>query len=125
MIYFRSPDLLKLAAGESCTLRFSGCAEGPCVSAHSNMSRHGKGKSIKAHDCFVCWACASCHYELDQGKNRSREKKAEAFQRAHEETLPKLLSKAFEQTHRQVKSKPHKGTALTSSKIVPRRELRA
>lgn len=120
MIYFRSPDLLKLAAGESCTLRFPGCVEGPCCSAHSNLAKHGKGKSIKAHDCFICWACSPCHSILDQGKQYTREQKTDAFQRAHEETLPKLLSKAFEQTHRQVKIKPHKGTALTSSKIVPR-----
>jgi hypothetical protein len=35
--------------------------------AHSNLMMHGKGVSIKAHDCFFAALCHACHAWLDQG----------------------------------------------------------
>jgi hypothetical protein len=62
---FRSPELLRLAAGKDCTLRIQGiCVTGPCVSAHSNQSLHGKSKSAKADDCFIAWACGIRAHEV-------------------------------------------------------------
>ena len=75
---FRSPELLRVAAGQSCTLRLPGCTGGPCVSAHSNQAKHGKGRSVKADDCFIAHACDRCHREIDQGKNLTRAEKFEA-----------------------------------------------
>ncbi len=65
---YRDRALLNLASQLNCTLQIDGVCEGgagePC---HSNQSRHGKGGSIKAHDCFFASGCRSCHRELDQG----------------------------------------------------------
>ena len=41
--------------------------DGTVCAAHSNQGTHGKGKSIKAHDCYVAALCYQCHSELDQG----------------------------------------------------------
>lgn len=33
--------------------------------AHSNLGEHGKGKGLKAHDCFFAALCSACHRWLD------------------------------------------------------------
>lgn len=69
---YRDPDLLKLAKGEPCLLQIHDKCMGDegstTVAAHSNWMEHGKGKSIKAEDCYSVWACHRCHSMLDQGK---------------------------------------------------------
>lgn len=35
------------------------------VPAHSNYGEHGKGKGLKAHDCFFAALCDRCHKWLD------------------------------------------------------------
>lgn len=49
------------------------------VAAHSNGSRHGKGKAMKAHDWASVWACSACHMWLDIGV-APREEKEKAFE---------------------------------------------
>lgn len=46
-----------------------GCgAIGNTQAAHSNLLRHGKGRSIKASDAAIMALCHDyCHPELDQG----------------------------------------------------------
>lgn len=39
--------------------------DGTIVAAHSNQYEHGKGKGLKAHDCFVAALCHRCHLWLD------------------------------------------------------------
>jgi hypothetical protein len=116
----RSPELLALAAGEECTIGLPGCLKGPCVSAHSNQAKHGKGKSVKADDCFIAHACAFCHREIDQGKSLTRTEKFEAWERGHIKTLPRLFRALMQVQASRPRVKQHSGTALTSSKIVPR-----
>jgi hypothetical protein len=68
---YRSKRLLDAARGQECMVQIPGiCTNNPetVVAAHSNQLRHGKGGGLKAHDCFIAWACYSCHAELDQGK---------------------------------------------------------
>lgn len=91
--YYRSRKLLNLAKGQCCQL--CGAQDGTVVSAHSNQSRHGKGMSIKAHDCFVAWLCMRCHAEIDQGGKLSREEKREWWQVAHEKTLLQMFSQGM------------------------------
>lgn len=87
MIY-RNRKLLDLAYELPCTMRIEGvCVGGRGEPAHSNQSRHGKGKSLKAHDCYFASACRACHREVDQGMRFSREERADIWQRAFEETL--------------------------------------
>lgn len=49
----RDRGLLDAIYQDECTLQIDRCFEGSFVEpAHSNQSRHGKGGSLKAHDCF-------------------------------------------------------------------------
>lgn len=86
--YFRSRELLDLAYQLPCQLQLPCCEGGdagmPC---HSNQSKHGKGGSIKAHDCFFVPGCGACHRELDQGKTMSREEKFDAWDDAFRRTV--------------------------------------
>jgi hypothetical protein len=88
---FRNRRLLDLAHRiTECTINIPGChghAPNGCEPAHSNWHEHGKGKSLKAHDCFFAAACHSCHVELDQGSRYAREEKKEFWQRGHARTL--------------------------------------
>jgi len=67
---YRNPKLLKLAKGQRCVM--CGADDGTIVSAHSNLSEHGKGMGIKADDSMVAWLCHRCHSNLDQGSSMSR-----------------------------------------------------
>lgn len=60
---------------------------------HSNQQLHGKGKSMKAHDCFIAAGCPSCHREVDQGMRLSREMRIHYFQVAHDRTMLLLWQK--------------------------------
>ena len=75
---YRDRDLLDLAKGMPCLLRVTQKCLGEggetTVAAHSNMGIHGKGKSLKADDCYSVWACHYCHKWLDQGKSPQDEK---------------------------------------------------
>lgn len=88
---YRDRALLDLAYQLNCTLQIDEvCEGGPGEPCHSNQSRHGKGGSIKAHDCFFASGCRSCHRELDQGKRFTRDEKADIWQRAHDRTMLQL-----------------------------------
>ncbi len=41
-------------------------ADAPSQAAHSNFGIHGKGKGIKADDCYTIPLCVICHQNLDQ-----------------------------------------------------------
>jgi hypothetical protein len=63
---YRNKAILDLAREHSC----AGCNknDGTTVAAHSNQLKHGKGKGIKAHDCFVAYCCDECHEVIDSSK---------------------------------------------------------
>jgi hypothetical protein len=68
----------------------SGCGkhnDGTIVAAHSNHLRHGKGRGIKAHDCFIAALCYDCHSELDQGTSMSRDEREDFWRQAHDATI--------------------------------------
>lgn len=93
---YRNQRLLSLARDESCAN--CGAEDGTIVAAHSNLSRHGKGKSLKASDCFIAFLCFRCHSWLDQGSGMdpterytgSRPDKAEMFTAAMDATTLRL-----------------------------------
>lgn len=67
---YRDRTLLDLAERQRCLLQVPGVCcgdEATVVACHSNQGAHGKGKGIKAHDCYTVWGCHSCHVWLDQG----------------------------------------------------------
>lgn len=61
----------------------------PCVrcgnpnsqAAHSNSSKHGKGRSIKASDAFVIPLCATCHAAFDRFELGSRAESEAMFEK--------------------------------------------
>jgi len=84
--YIRSKKLLKLVAGLDC----QACGSGNMVqAAHTNWGG-GKGKGVKANDNLVAALCLKCHYEIDQGKELSKEERQEKWQRAHTATVKEL-----------------------------------
>ena len=48
------------------------CGNSDSQAAHSNLSKHGKGRGIKASDAFVIPLCATCHAAFDQYKLGNR-----------------------------------------------------
>jgi len=90
---YRSKRLLDAARGQECMVRIPNvCNNNPetVVAAHSNQLKHGKGGGLKAHDCYVAWACYACHAELDQGKMRY-EQKCEYWQAGFERTILQMF----------------------------------
>jgi len=76
---YRDSDLLKLAQGQPCVLQaIDNCLgeSDTTVSAHSNQLVHGKGRGLKAEDCYTIWSCSRCHSWLDQGNASKEEKNA-------------------------------------------------
>ena len=93
MPMYRNKRLLDAARGQECMVQIPGvCNNNPetVVAAHSNQLKHGKGGGLKAHDCYVAWACYACHAELDQGKMRY-EKKCEYWQAGFERTMLQMF----------------------------------
>ena len=85
--YIRNQKLLKAVA----KLDFQCCgAGGPTQAAHSNWGG-GKGKGIKADDNLTAALCLKCHYEIDQGKNLTKEERQEKWLKAHKNTVALLL----------------------------------
>ena len=62
---YRNEKLLASANGRRCAM--CGAMDGTTVAAHSNLLEHGKGRGIKAHDCFVAYLCHRCHTGYDSG----------------------------------------------------------
>jgi len=80
---YRDANLLKLAKGEMCLLQVAddclGDEGSTTVAAHSNLMAHGKGRGLKAEDCYTVWSCYKCHSNFDQGGVYSREEKSDIF----------------------------------------------
>ena len=85
--YFRSKKHLKNVASLCC----QHCGtDGYTQAAHSNQLTHGKGRGIKASDEYTAALCLKCHYELDQGKNLSKDERVEMWEQAHKRTVAEL-----------------------------------
>lgn len=68
----------------------------PCVLCGSEMGtqaahrNEGKGIGIKTDDCLTAALCQSCHAEIDQGKDMTRDERREAMDRAILRTVVEL-----------------------------------
>lgn len=120
---YEDPQLLALAHGRECLLRIpSVCNSDPStvVAAHSNSGKHGKGRGIKAEDCFTVWACSSCHSWLDQGKG-TREERETAFRWGWERQV-----KQWQEIARNICQKPrHVNAARRVLQYIEERNLNA
>jgi hypothetical protein len=82
---YRNQKLLEAVRESPC--QHCGKSDGTVVAAHSNQSRDGKGRSIKAHDYRIAALCFTCHAELDQGRRLSREERLNMWEDAHRATV--------------------------------------
>jgi len=55
------------------------CGNPDSQAAHSNSTKHGKGRGIKADDQFTVPLCYACHSQFDQFKLGSREESERLF----------------------------------------------
>ncbi|ANT40778.1 DUF968 domain-containing protein [Acinetobacter baumannii] len=62
------------------------CGQSPSQAAHSNSSKHGKGRGIKASDEFTVPLCAICHGLFDQFNLGTRQESEAMFERWLEKT---------------------------------------
>ena len=57
------------------------CGNPNSQAAHSNSSRDGKGRGIKASDAFVIPLCAICHAAFDRFELGNREQSEAMFEK--------------------------------------------
>jgi hypothetical protein len=89
--YVRSKKLLKLVAGLDC----QACGSGHMVqAAHTNWGG-GKGRGIKADDNLVAALCLKCHFEVDQGKDLTKDERQLMWYLAHTLTVTKLCEQGL------------------------------
>lgn len=62
------------------------CGQSPSQAAHSNSSKHGKGRGIKASDEFTVPLCYSCHSAFDKFELGTRQESEAMFERWLEKT---------------------------------------
>ena len=83
---WRSDKWLRAVAELPCVL----CErEGMTQAAHRN---YGKGMAMKTDDCWTAALCVSCHADMDQGKELSREDKRSIMDAAILDTLLALVN---------------------------------
>jgi hypothetical protein len=64
------------------------CGSDNSVAAHRN---EGKGMGMKVSDALVTPLCVRCHYELDQGKEMSREERRDFWNRAYINNIQRMI----------------------------------
>ena len=57
------------------------CGNPNSMAAHSNSSKHGKGRGIKASDAFVIPLCATCHAAFDRFELGNRAESEAMFEK--------------------------------------------
>ncbi len=87
---YRNKKLLDGAKDAPC--QSCGYQDGTVVAAHSNQQRDGKGMGIKAHDFRIAYLCSTCHTNIDQGKDLSRQDRQELWEAAHRKTIAYIFS---------------------------------
>jgi len=90
---YRSRPLLNACRELPC--QHCGTIDGTVIAAHSNQLRDGKGRGLKAHDYRVASLCYTCHMELDQGSNLSKQERIDMFEEAHRKTIGLLIERGF------------------------------
>lgn len=67
------------------------CGQSPSQAAHSNSSKHGKGRGIKAGDEFTVPLCYSCHGQFDRFELGNRQESEAMFKRWLDKTNRMLV----------------------------------
>ena len=85
--YYRSVAHLRNVASLPCQC----CGAHGTQAAHSNESRMGKGRAIKASDEFTAALCPRCHSLADASYSMTRAQREQMWQNAHEKTRAALM----------------------------------
>lgn len=88
--YLRSKKLMEAYRQIPC--QHCGADDGTVCGAHSNQSRHGKGRAIKSSDIYCASLCHRDHMMIDQGAHMTREDRESAWNAAHSKTVAELVS---------------------------------
>lgn len=86
--YIRSQTLMRNAREIAC--QHCGADDGTVCGAHANWGG-GRGRSIKADDNLIASLCHSCHMQIDQGKDLTKEERQQIWQKAHRKTVQRLV----------------------------------
>lgn len=78
-----------------CTRPGCGGGCGHVQVAHSNQLRDGKGRSLKAYPWRVAALGERCHYEIDQGKNLTKQERRDQWDEAHRTTIGLLFERGL------------------------------
>ena len=76
MNYMRDPKRLAEIRNLPCIR----CGSSPSQAAHSNSSKHGKGRGIKSSDIYTIPLCAICHAAFDQFQLGTRQESEALFE---------------------------------------------
>jgi len=87
---YRNENLRRAVASLPC----QNCGlEGSTQASHSNQLKDGRGIGHKTSDAMLAALCNSCHYQIDYGKDLSREQKQEIWDAAHRKTMRALIER--------------------------------
>ena len=89
MIY-RNKNLTEIVRDLPCM--HCGAIDGTVCAAHRN---EGKGMGVKVSDALIAALCHRCHYELDNGKDLSRDERRDMWNRAYVKTMQYLIEKEY------------------------------
>lgn len=85
MVY-RNKKLLVLLRDLPCMA--CGRSDGTVCAAHRN---EGKGMGLKNSDALVAALCHRCHYEMDNGKNMTKDERHDMWNKAYIKTIQFLI----------------------------------
>jgi hypothetical protein len=86
--YFRSKKHLQNVANLDCQI----CGSGSQVqAAHSNQSKHGKGRSLRSSDEYCAALCQPCHTRIDSGSDLTKQERIDLWDAAHVKTVKLLI----------------------------------
>ena len=91
--YIHSPALRKACREIPC--QHCGIEDGTVVAAHSNESRHGKGRGIKASDIYIAALCAKCHTKVDSSYCLTQQERTKIWTDAHHKTVQELTNRGL------------------------------
>jgi hypothetical protein len=90
---YRNQKLLEAVRESPC--QHCGRSDGTVVAAHSNQSRDGKGRSLKASDAAIAALCYNCHNQIDQGPTLSKQERIDIWENAHRKTMRWLIEEGY------------------------------
>jgi hypothetical protein len=87
---YRNENLRRAVASLPC----QNCGlEGSTQASHSNQLSDGRGIGHKTFDSMLAALCCACHYQIDYGKNMTREEKRIVWDMAHRSTMRALIER--------------------------------